>query len=182
MFSRNSTGTIFWAWRDNFVGGLKVVYTPQPRPLPPPWRGSKGGRVEYNKEHWIKMDKLTVTHPPPPSPTKGGSKDTAKKWAKWLEKGLAYTTNQEPDPQWDSNPAPPGGEGYRTLIRGKEGARNHFLINTNESIRAILAPNTGKQTPPDFKKVIRRGVEPRPREDQEHLLVPLENRWETAQI
>ena len=64
------------------------------------------------------------------------------------------TTNQEPDHQWDNNPAPRGGEGYRTLSRGKEGARNHFLINTNESMRAILAPNTGKQTPPDFKKVM----------------------------
>ena len=105
-----------------------------------------------------------------------------KKWAKWLEKGWAYTTNQEPDPQWDSNPAPRGGGGVQDPYQGEGGGKEPFLINTNESIRAILAPNTGKQTPPDFKKVIMRGVEPRPREDQEHLLVPLESRLETAQI
>ena len=40
-------------------------------------------------------------------------------------------------------------------------------------MRAILAPNTGKQTPPGFKKVIMRAVESGPRENKEHLLVPL---------
>ena len=52
-----------------------------------PRRGSKGGRVECNKEHWIKMDKLKVTHTPPPSQTKGGSKDTAKKLFKSDKRG-----------------------------------------------------------------------------------------------
>ena len=44
-----------------------------------------------------------------------------------------------------------GGGGQPTLIRGRRG-KEPFLRNTDESIRAILAPNVCNQPPPDILK------------------------------
>ena len=44
-----------------------------------------------------------------------------------------------------------GGRGTNTLIRGRRG-KEPFLRNTDESIRAILAPNVCNQPPPDILK------------------------------
>ena len=155
-FRRNPAGTLFFGvWKDNLVGRLQGVYTPplfSHAPLPPPEGAVRVEGSNITKNIGLKWTRLKWPTPPPPFSDEGGKQRHRKKWAKWLEKGLAYITNQEPDPQWNSNPAPQGGEGYRTLIRGKEGGKEPFLINTNESIRAILAPNTGKQPPPDIQK------------------------------